>query len=676
MEIDNTTTAGDETIVLFPQSYNKRGDERLHSVQGVTLDGREVNVKLRIDEAMLGKESTPSIAEFSREDVKAKNPCLATPDNAFNNREGVLLFTGCKVEGENRKGIPTYTARWAYVLASHSDDQDPVFGLGRIVIIADSQAVKAIHTELEDLERLKPVGWEAIAERKRKALSDPLKLSYFGHLYQDTEEQSFPIENRAELIEFADSIFTSYTRNGVVGGVLIRLKDENGALIPGFSTEVFPRWIRHNTYQSGADVMKFFFRAHDQRSTEKGAATFVAMPIKRYACGPSFKNYYFLKKPDDSLLKIRKHFLINNEPTVSRIALSLSSRGESGESFMLKYYPLTNPISSVATIGEEAAPADEVLSSPAIGLAQVADSSMRPKVGSSSLTALDFPAWYQPILISALPLRTPLEKIEVVVPDSSIAEIPPELVVVNTDSAAANGTGQPSVGSYEGPEVVTEIPLEEIVHPVVIPQEALEAPLSDFETKPVDHSQGAQEQQEGASEVLTGDEQQEHDLSSIFSDLSEQEIEEAEKAAAEILAAVALEPTPMEDPGLAEEAPATNTEPDSKSGVEFLQTDSPPPLVGPTPGESEETTLDEESPRKAEVERDDAVPEPQDGLIDDLRIIDTSTDGQDDPGADGGVLLAEYTSSVKALNSESGTAPAEPEKKSALALFLERQGLL
>jgi hypothetical protein len=672
MEIDNTTATGDETIVLFPRSYNKRGDERLHSVQGLTLDGREVNVKLRIDESMLGKESTPSIAEFSREDVKAKNPCLATPDNAFDNREGVLLFTGCEVEGENRKGIPTFTARWAYVLASHSDDQDPVFGLGRVVIIADNQAVKAIHTELEDLEKLKPVGWEAIAERKRKALSDPLKLSYFGHLYQDAEEKSFPIANRDELTEFADSIFTSYTRSGVVGGVLIRLKDENGALIPGFSTEVFPRWIRQNTYQSGSDVMKFFFRAHDQRSTENGAATFVAMPIKRYACGPSFKNYYFLKKPDESLQKIRKHFLINNEPTVSRIALSLSLRQESGESFMLKYYPLTSPISSVATIGEEPPPADEVLIAPINGLAQIADSSMRPKVGLSTTTSLDFPTWYQPLVVDPLAL-SPMVRPEIILQDQEEPEQNPE-PLLKTEHPAAETTvslGQPTVGSDDSPVDPPDTPVLEVAPA----EEPLEPPVSVEVPEPTADALITPDPQKEPTEELPEADSEEDDLSGMFSDISEQEIEEADRAAAEILAAVALEPAPDEEPVADQdiersETSDVHTSPpvDSAEPISIAEVDT-------TPANEEQTTSIDES---SQEQVGQAVVETQapEQPIEELRIIDTSTEGQADAGAHNGVMLSEYTSTSKPTSAEPGAAPAAPEKKSALAMFLERQGLL
>jgi hypothetical protein len=396
MEIDKAGIGSDESIVLFPRSYNKRGDERLHSVQGVTLDGREVNIKLRVDESMQGKDTTPSIAEFAREDVKGKNPCLASADNAQGNREGVLLFTGCEEDGENKKGIQSFTARWAYVLASHSDSPEPVFGLGRVVMIAESVAAKSIHQELTDLEQKRPEGWEAIAERKRRELNDPMLFSYYGQLYQKDEEKRFLLTDRQAIIEFASETFQKYTKGGMVGGLLIRTIGDDESSVGGFSSEIFPRWKRNNTYQTADDVLGFFFQANASRLRKENRDSLMLMPIMRYSCGPSFKNYYFLKKPDESLLKLRKRFLINNEPTVCQIAFAMNRREETGESFMSKYYPLSSPVSSVADIGK--AQVIQVIEDTTPAPSRF-NHQLRPVVGLSTHHELFFPSWHRPVLL-------------------------------------------------------------------------------------------------------------------------------------------------------------------------------------------------------------------------------------------------------------------------------------
>lgn len=599
MEINKSTASADETIVLYPRSYNKRGEERLHSVQGVTLDGREVNVKLRVDETMLGKETTPSIAEFSREDVKAKTPCLATPENGPDSREGMLLFTGCEVEGENRKGIPTFIARWAYVLASHSEAQTPVYGLGRVVMLADSQATKSIQQELADLEKLKPEGWEAIAERKRLTLGDAMQFSYFGQLYQDKEEEAFAIDNRQPLVEFADRVFTGYTRGGVVGGLLIRLQDESGAFIPGFSVEVFPRWIRQNTYQAAADVMKFFFRSFDQRSPGGVAHTITAMPIMRYSCGPSFKNYYFQKDPEASLLKIKKRYLINNEPTVSMIAFTLSKREESGDRFMLKYFPLSNPLCSVAAIGEKALASQPVSEVEHHYQCEPTDHSQRPMVGLSSSPALVFAAWYQPVFLEPQFSSHETTNHEIESPSEQPISAP-EILVTTTEHTPLSEEPAPDT-----PEVCIE-PTQEPVGDELIAQTGLD--VENTVTPP-------EEASEAVAAADESDDSDEADLSDMFADVSEEELREAEEATAQILAEVAAEPV------IIEEADET-VDQDAELPSEPIAAESPAPQ-----------TPSEEVPAPANVEMEehigpDSIPT---APIDELRIIDVSTDGEHAP---------------------------------------------
>lgn len=653
MEINKSTASADETIVLYPRSYNKRGEERLHSVQGVTLDGREVNVKLRVDESMLGKETTPSIAEFSREDVKAKTPCLATPENGPDNREGMLLFTGCEVEGENRKGIPTFIARWAYVLASHSEAQTPVYGLGRVVMLADSQATKTIQQELADLEKLKPEGWEAIAERKRLTLVDAMQFSYFGQLYQDKEEEAFAIGNRQPLVEFADRIFTGYTRGGVVGGLLIRLQDASGSFIPGFSVEVFPRWIRQNTYQSASDVMKFFFRSFDLRSPGEVAHTITAMPIMRYSCGPSFKNYYFQKDPEASLLKIKKRYLINNEPTVSMIAFTLSKREESGDRFMLKYFPLSNPLCSVATIGEKAQvvqPINEVVHHHQV---EPTDHSLRPRVGLSSCPALVFAAWYQPAFIEpqSSGLVTNLDDVDI---PPEQPESAPELVVMTPENALISEEAEPDT-----PEDCIE-PLPEPVSDEQHAEAEIDAEIT--LTTP-----------EQASEAVTAPEgSDEPDLSDMFADVPEEELREAEEATAQILAEVAAEPIVVDD---ADETADQDTELTSE------------------PGAAESPALKTSNEAVSAPARVDLVEHSVPDIIpatpaEELRIVDVSTDGEHTPTPklpEPAPVMAEPIQSSDQASPASNLVEvppitlrvSEPEKKrKGLARFLNKEGLL
>lgn len=350
MIIDNSVLLSDETIVLYPRAYNKRGEERLHSVQGISVDGSEVNIKLRIDESLMGKESTPSIAEFSREDVKAKHPCLASEENGPHSREGVLLFTGCEFDGENRRKIPTYTARWGYVLASHSDASEPLFGLGRVVIDTESFARKKLQAEIDDIEREKAAGWEAIVAHKKRQMDDPFQQSYYGQLYDYQAEKTFEPDSKGAIIEHAQSVFTSQTQNGCVGGVLIRLINGKGELFNEFSHEIFPRWRKGDTYQTAEQALSWFLSSNEHHLNEP-ECRLTLMPIRRYSCGAQFKNYYLQRKPEEAINKIKKNFLVNDRPTVSSVAFVFSKREDTEERYLAKFYPITSPLGAVSHIG-------------------------------------------------------------------------------------------------------------------------------------------------------------------------------------------------------------------------------------------------------------------------------------------------------------------------------------
>lgn len=381
----------DSTIILYPRSYNKRGEERLHSVQGLTPEGEEINVKLRVDDSMLGKDSTPSIAEFSREDIKAKNLCLSSPSNSAEKREGVLLFTGCVPDGENRKGLPTYIARWAYVLAAHSEAPDPIIGLGRIVMSEDSPALRHIRQEIEALEEKKEIGWEALSHAKKKEMNDPTLLSFFAHIYEQDKQATFHLKDKSDIEAFARSSFDRLTGQGAVGGVLIRFVDSEGKVLSGRSHEIFPKWQKSSGYQSAEAALGWFFRT--QTAGLPGDTELIILPILRYAAGPAFKRYYFSRNPEDSMAKMRKFFMVNDAPTVSPVVFTLSRRDDVNEFFLAKYYPLTGiPCALDLFATEHLSLKEEKKSPPESDI----NHELIIRTGLSTLSAIAFPVWFSP----------------------------------------------------------------------------------------------------------------------------------------------------------------------------------------------------------------------------------------------------------------------------------------
>lgn len=372
------------SIILFPRSYNKRGEERLHSVQGVTPDGVEVNVKLRIDAALRLKENPPSISEFSREDIKAKNLCLAHPENSPENREGVLLFTGCEHDGLSKKTIESFTATWGYVLATHSESPTPISGMGRIAMIANDYALRKLKTELEALSSSKPDGWEALFEAKKRQLSDPMLYSFFAHIYDVANELTVNVSDQEQINSICADIFSRLTVKGSVGGALIRVEAPDGSLL--LQSELFPRWQKGTGYQSASEVLSWLYRdiGRNQKITQESKLSII--PIRRHSAGQSFKNYYLLRKPEESIARMREYYLINNEPTTCPTAFTFTRKEDTGELFLFKFYPLGQAPIRVSEIGRETR---------IIGVQQDEVTPGDVSMGLTHKSAMGFPEWYQ-----------------------------------------------------------------------------------------------------------------------------------------------------------------------------------------------------------------------------------------------------------------------------------------
>lgn len=148
-------------IILYPRTYNQRGVESLHSVEGLTHDGRLVNIKLRVQGNVRMAEATPSISRFAKRDIReSKLSCLASEDNGPNNPSGILVFTDCEEDTNNRKSVVSYISRWAQILRSGhnagaygSSGDLPFIGLGRLFIDKETKKIKRLVRAYSFLKR-------------------------------------------------------------------------------------------------------------------------------------------------------------------------------------------------------------------------------------------------------------------------------------------------------------------------------------------------------------------------------------------------------------------------------------------------------------------------------------------------------------------------------------------
>lgn len=276
------------SIILYPRSYNKRGDVSLHSVRGVTHDGKEINIKLRLDEAPRDIEKAPSIAEFSREDRRAKQACIATPDNGPDNREGVLLFSRAHSDGTNKKGkgIESYVAKWATVLASDSDNADPIIGLGRMEIKESNSQTTKIRREINALNES---GGDTSSLEKK--LSDPENFNYPAIIYYPKEMIRVESGDIESFRDQASSALRIHTLHGITGGLMIRNVDNDGKIFDKSYVEFFSRFKNsEQKYQTPEETIDYFIKNNKQYFNSDNNIEFI--PIVRINNGPRGNKYY------------------------------------------------------------------------------------------------------------------------------------------------------------------------------------------------------------------------------------------------------------------------------------------------------------------------------------------------------------------------------------------------
>lgn len=319
-------------IVLYPQRYNRRGEANLHSVQGSTRNGEIVNVKLRIDPEYQSFPNAPSIQEFARNDIKARNPCLSNPNNSPENREGVLLFTGCTPDGQTKSGIKSYVAKWAVVLASDSESPDPVFGYGRLAIRKDTAAIRKAQSILSNKNSSEEDRGQATRD-----IENPENYVYPAIFYYAEEMASLTIEDTAVAIEKA---IEAHHGHGVTGGALIRIPGTN------FAKEYFAHYKANDSkYQSGKEAAETILK---DLPLSPGQMVEV-VPLARINSGPKGNKHY---SSETNLRAIKNlYYQDQDTPQICEVVARVTRYEDTDNTLLYRLYPISAAIANQHTIG-------------------------------------------------------------------------------------------------------------------------------------------------------------------------------------------------------------------------------------------------------------------------------------------------------------------------------------
>jgi hypothetical protein len=336
------------SIVLYPRSYNKRGEESMHSVQGLSQDGTVINVKLRINDGMRKIAVPPSIIEFSRVDINAKSACVATDDNSPENRAGVILFSDVTFEKTELSGMKTYIAKWAVVLANKQDQPDPIFSIGRMHLNKSSGSIRKIRDAIM-LAQMNKSPPEDIKELELK-LKDPGNFSYPVITYSPEKTLTIVPSARDAFVNAVLELASD--ANGVcVPGVLIRKINADNEVYAGCHEEVFARYLPsklryQNPNELAEDAIKIC--GHWAINTFDGDRLQI-FRISKIKSGPVANQFY----SETNRLKKLSYYYQNRlgQPAVCNIAIRVTE-SVTGGFFLYRVYPLGTPLGEPYKLGE------------------------------------------------------------------------------------------------------------------------------------------------------------------------------------------------------------------------------------------------------------------------------------------------------------------------------------
>ncbi|WP_025562566.1 hypothetical protein [Psychromonas sp. SP041] len=338
-------------IVLYPRSYNKRGGESLHSVQGVTDDGRLINVKLRIPEEFQQKENSPSIIEFSRIDAKAKQSCFASPENSPMNREGVLLFSKATYDGVGSLGCDTYVAKWANVLAQNAESPDPILGIGRVEIKKNEVLINSLN---QKLIAAKEINNKDTIEKIEKEIINPANFNFslINYHYEFIKSDIEPSID--ELRSKTTDSFSNKNIVGAVPGFFIRALNNKGRIIASSYMEFFAKYNNlEERYQTFFEMTNHFINIviptlkFDYFSSE--IQSLEVCPLSKIITGKLGKKHFGQKYKYDFL---RRMFYSNNanhaieisEPILTKISAKITAYDD--KSLLSRVYTTSHSLGS------------------------------------------------------------------------------------------------------------------------------------------------------------------------------------------------------------------------------------------------------------------------------------------------------------------------------------------
>ncbi len=384
-------------FVFYPQAYCLGNDA--HSSYAIGTAGRAgvaCVVYLRPSESSLDAsrnsstaQTVPTLMEFAEQGRRARNPCLASPENGPANPEGMLLIeqaTRARELEPQHGGLAVYIGRWASVLRESSEMPVALTGAGYLEIGFGRDKDGAIeelssqYAQVVDAMMRAGAGNMVDLEQRRDQLycqiMEHRKKWFVGVLIQAERTLSFEPgqANTGALTETLVRILAQNTVNGMYGGSMIRLRQGN-TVLGDFCRPCNMQYDYAKAEVPSPQVIVDKFMRYAGNSlvmhAAKNGLSLDILPTQRVNCGSRGAEKYGRQMLLGNTSKVLKTYVdrsLHNQPGAdyiksngflfARVAMRLAviGRGKVGEGNCLlsSIHAYSAPMGNIFTVGVDA----------------------------------------------------------------------------------------------------------------------------------------------------------------------------------------------------------------------------------------------------------------------------------------------------------------------------------
>lgn len=244
----SSVQAGKATgFVGYPQRYELNPDPTKSIIHGVDQEGKQFKLTLAIPERFIEQAkrradvSIPEVGTMAETHRRARNPCLAHPDNGPDTKTGGVFLAEQVQVVDAQNGI--CKANWLSILRDMEDSPSPATGIGYLEINAkqvftpEAEAIKlrliemnnafnAIKGNVDEVDAILGIPvLDFSMEREQLALSLYRMMDktwFIGCDVQYHRIQTLAMDDMKADAGLVTDLISANTENGMYGGVIIR----------------------------------------------------------------------------------------------------------------------------------------------------------------------------------------------------------------------------------------------------------------------------------------------------------------------------------------------------------------------------------------------------------------------------------------------------------------------